>query len=54
MIPLFASTPAPAEHGGLSFLHTMSGPDFLMLYGLWFIATFGAVLFAVGADMTRH
>ena len=26
------------------FLHTMKGPDFLVLYGGWFVITFGIVL----------
>jgi uncharacterized membrane protein YgcG len=35
---------AQAEGGWFDFLHTMRGPDFLLLYFIWFIVTFGTVL----------
>jgi hypothetical protein len=39
-----ASIFAQADDGIFSFLHTMRGPDFLLLYFVWFIVTFGGVL----------
>ena len=33
-----------ADQGILGFLHTMRGPDFLLLFGVWFLVTFGGVL----------
>ncbi|HEV2693754.1 MAG TPA: hypothetical protein VG347_12755 [Verrucomicrobiae bacterium] len=35
---------AQVDHGAFSFLHTMRGPDFLLLFGVWFAVTFGWVL----------
>lgn len=39
------AVPMLAEGEGVfSFLHTMPGPDFLWLFGGWFVLTFGTVL----------
>lgn len=35
---------AQADPDLFNFLHTMRGPDFLLLFGGWFIVTFGGVL----------
>ena len=35
---------AQADGGLFRFLHTMRGPDFLLLFGVWFVITFGGVL----------
>lgn len=35
---------AQAQAGWFDFLHTMRGPDFLLLYAVWFLVTFGSVL----------
>lgn len=34
---------AQAGHNPLSFLHTMRGPDFLVLFAVWFLITFCGV-----------
>src|ERR1700727_1024567 len=35
---------ADTDNGLLNFLHTMSGPNFLWLFAVWFLITFGGVL----------
>jgi uncharacterized membrane protein YgcG len=44
MKPLVASILALADTGWYGFLYTMRGPDFLWLYFVWFIVSFGVVL----------
>ena len=42
---IFAHSMLAQTDGGIfRFLHTMRGPDFLLLFGIWFIVTFGCVL----------
>lgn len=44
---------AQSDGGLLAFLHTMRGPDFLLLFAVWFVVTFcGVLLFRWGGHDT--